>query len=53
MDVFAPEFPKFWLAGNASRPLDVVAKMRDDDANAQQVAMQELVERVNAARSVV
>ncbi len=53
MDVFAPEFPKFWLAGNATRPLDAAAKLRDDDASAQQAAMQELVERVNAARSVV
>jgi hypothetical protein len=53
MDVFAPEFPKFWLAGNATRPLDATGKVRDDEASAQQAAMQELVERVNAARSVV
>lgn len=52
MDVFAPELSQFWLAGNAGRPVDA-APHRDDDANAQQVAMQELVDRVNAARSVV
>lgn len=53
MDVFAPEFSQFWLAGHAQRPLDAVGATRDDDATAQQAAMQELVERVNAARSVV
>ena len=53
MDVFTPEFSQFWLAGNAGRPSDAVAPMREDDAKAQQVAMQELVDRVNAARSVV
>ena len=53
MDVFAPEFSQFWLAGNAPRPLDAAANVREDDARAQQAAMQELVERVNAARSVV
>ena len=53
MDVFAPEFSQFWLAGNAPRPVDAVAAIREDDATSQQAAMQELVERVNAARSVV
>ncbi len=53
MDVFAPEFSQFWLAGNAPRTNDAVAAMRDDDATTQQAAMQELVDRVNAARSVV
>ncbi len=52
MDVFAPEFSQFWLAGNTGRPVEA-APLRDDDANAQQAALQELVERVNAARSVV
>ncbi len=53
MDLFAPEFSQFWLAGNAPRPLETVAAMREVDTTAQQAAMQELVERVNAARSVV
>ncbi|MEP7330422.1 MAG: hypothetical protein ABI777_14530 [Betaproteobacteria bacterium] len=53
MDMFAPEFSQFWLAGNAGRPAESSAPNREDDATAQQVAMQELVERVNAARSVV
>ena len=53
MDVFSPEFSQFWLAGNALRPVDAKAPQREDDAVAQQAAMQELVDRVNAARSVV
>ena len=53
MDVFAPEFSQFWLAGNAPRRVEAVATLHDDDVTAQQAAMQELVERVNAARSVV
>jgi len=52
MDVFAPELSQFWLHGNTGRPVEA-KPLGDDDANAQRVAMQELVERVNAARSVV
>ncbi len=49
MDTFAPEFSKFWLSDSTSAANDA----RDDDAGAQQAALQELAERVNAARSVV
>jgi hypothetical protein len=49
MDTFAPEFSKYWL------PEAVTAKgeARDEDTGAQQAALQELAERVSAARSVV
>jgi len=49
MDTFAPEFSKFWLSDATSAANDA----RDDDAGAQQAALQELAERVSAARSVV
>ncbi|MFO1398203.1 MAG: hypothetical protein U1F48_14180 [Burkholderiales bacterium] len=49
MDTFAPEFSKFWLADAAPAANDA----RDEDAGAQQAALQELAERVSAARSVV
>jgi hypothetical protein len=49
MDTFAPEFSKFWLPeASGSR-----ADSRADDESAQQAALEELAERVNAARSVV
>jgi len=49
MDTFAPEFSKFWLPDAARVQGDV----RDEDTGAQQAALQELAERVSAARSVV
>ena len=49
MDTFAPEFSKFWLPDAAASAGDA----RDEDTGAQQAALQELAERVNAARSVV
>lgn len=49
MDTFAPEFSKFWLSDTAPAAHDG----RDDEAGAQQAALQELAERVSAARSVV
>jgi len=53
MDTFSPEFSQFWQhdAGAASAG-PAVAKA-DDDAGAQQAALDELAERVTAARSVV
>ena len=49
MDTFAPEFSKFWLPEASAR-----ANVRvDDDKGVQQAALEELAERVNAARSVV
>jgi hypothetical protein len=49
MDTFAPEFSKFWLPDAAIAKADA----RDEDTGAQQAALQELAERVSAARSVV
>jgi len=49
MDTFAPEFSKFWLGDNAAAQGDTVA---DEDAS-QSAALQELAERVSAARSIV
>ncbi|MFO1414656.1 MAG: hypothetical protein U1F10_12275 [Burkholderiales bacterium] len=48
MDTFAPEFSKFWLPESAAN-----RDARDEDTGAQQAALQELAERVTAARSVV
>jgi hypothetical protein len=49
METFAPEFSKFWLPEASGAHADA----RDDDKGAQQAALEELAERVNAARSVV
>ena len=49
MDTFAPEFSKFWLPEASGSHAD----SRADDEGAQQAALEELAERVNAARSVV
>jgi len=50
MDMFAPEFSKFSLHEASGSRADSRA---DDDKGAQQAALEELAERVNAARSVV
>jgi len=50
MDTFAPEFSKYWLPEASISRADSRA---DDDKGAQQAALEELAERVNAARSVV
>ena len=49
MDTFAPEFSKYWLPEASGSHAD----SRADDECAQQAALEELAERVNAARSVV
>lgn len=51
METFAPEFSRFWLhvveqAGDRRED-------REDEARRQQQALEELAERVTAARSVV
>lgn len=51
MDAFAPEFARYWLPagdGDAAR-----RDRRDEDDAAERRALEELVERVNAARSIV
>jgi hypothetical protein len=54
MDTFSPEFSAYWLA----EPDWVAERHGSESAQqglspSQQVALEELVERVNAARSVV
>lgn len=52
MDSFAPEFSRFWLP--TDKPEDgVAADRRDDEASRQQKALEELAERVTAARTIV
>jgi hypothetical protein len=56
MDTFSPEFSAYWqsereLAGE--RHGTEAASSRQTLSPSQQVALEELVERVNAARSVV
>jgi len=54
MDAFSPEFAQHWIAGQASPSDERAAGRRGDDplSPAQQEALEELAERVNAARSV-
>ena len=52
MDTFAPEFSRFWLpltTADSERRQDD----REDEVRRQQKALEELTERVNAARSIV
>lgn len=53
MDTFAPEFSKFWLAEAAASHGDARGATRDDDTGAQEAALEELAERVSAARSII
>ena len=56
MDTFSPEFSSFWLqdAGSSSERVRAeTAPGHENLSPAQQVALEELCERVNAARSVV
>jgi len=56
MDAFSPEFSAFWQAGpeEAGERHDAAAGSESEPLSAsQQVALEELVERVSAARSVV
>jgi hypothetical protein len=52
MDSFAPEFSRFWLpmAEADDRPS---ADVRDDEAKRQREALEQLAERVSAARTIV
>ena len=52
MESFAPEFAHFWLSGQASSAGDTKADRRDEEASAQRAALEELAERVTAARSI-
>ncbi len=53
MDTFSPEFSQYWQQEAGTASANSIAMKRDDDTFAQQVALEELVERVTAARSVV
>ena len=53
MDAFSPEFAQHWLAGQSSAVEEHVDRAGDDALSpAQQEALEELAERVSAARSV-
>lgn len=52
METFAPEFAQYWLAGQAGNAGDAKDDRRDDNANAQQAALEALADRVTAARCV-
>jgi hypothetical protein len=52
MESFAPEFAHYWLTGQAANAGEAKNDRRGDEANAQQAALEELAERVTAARSV-
>ncbi|MCC7325619.1 MAG: hypothetical protein IT521_02290 [Burkholderiales bacterium] len=53
MDTFAPEFSRFWLPEAAEARVDAKRRQRDEESGVQQAALEELAERVSAARSVV
>jgi hypothetical protein len=55
MDRFAPEFTAYWLAKpeRAAEPDGIDRGTKQALSPSQQVALEELVDRVNAARSVV
>ena len=52
MDTFAPEFSQFWRPDAGSATSSALTAQRDD-TGAQKAALEELAERVSAARSVV
>ena len=55
MDTFSPEFSSYWLDAptQAGERVNEVAPHAQQPSPSQQAALEELVERVNAARSVV
>jgi hypothetical protein len=53
MSSFAPEFSHYWMGSLTASPADGEHDACDDDPGNQERALQELAERVNAARSVV
>jgi hypothetical protein len=55
MDAFSPEFTAYWLADPAEAPAHQSDSVSNDNtlSTSQQVALEELAERVNAARRVV
>jgi hypothetical protein len=54
MSTFAPEFAQFWLAGLAAVAVaEAKLGLLDDDLNRDKAALEELAERVFAARTIV
>ena len=55
MDAFSPEFTAYWLAAPAEASAQQTDSVSNDNSlsTLQQVALEELAERVNAARRVV
>lgn len=53
MDAFSPEFAEHWLATQASVADEPAGEKREESLSAaQREALEELVERVSAARSI-
>lgn len=52
MDTFAPEFSRFWLSAT-QRDVERRHDDREDEVRRQQKALEELADRVSAARSIV
>jgi hypothetical protein len=55
MDAYSPEFTAYWLAEPAEAPSRQTDSASNDNtpSTSQQVALEELAERINAARRVV
>lgn len=52
MDSFAPEFSRFWLLPGDEERVEP-ARLEDEAAQRQRQALEELAERVTAARTIV
>ena len=54
MSTFAPEFAQFWLAGLAAVAVaEAKAGAREDELDREKALLEELAERVFAARTIV
>lgn len=54
MSTFAPEFAQFWLAGLAAVAVaEAKGSRTDDEVDRDKAALEELAERVFAARTIV
>ena len=52
MDMFAPEFSRLWLSDDEDGVVQPDQR-HDDDRRIEQKALEELAERVTAARSII
>ena len=52
MESFAPEFAHFWLNGQTGGVGEAKTERRDAESDAQRAALEELADRVTAARCV-